>query len=67
MDIWSSQKQTKLDNSFSDLQFLDGGFSESFKIDRNISENGVMIYVRDDIPSKLLTKQFFPNDIEGIS
>ena len=67
MDIWYSQKQTKLDNSFSDLQFLDGGFSESFKIDRNISENGVMIYVRDDIPSKLLTKQFFPNDIEGVS
>ena len=25
-----------------------------------------MIYVLDDIPSKLLTKHFFPNDIEGL-
>ena len=25
-----------------------------------------MIYVRDDIPSKLLKKHFFPNDIEGL-
>ena len=25
-----------------------------------------MIYVRDVIPSKLLTKHFFPNDIEGL-
>ena len=25
-----------------------------------------MTYVQDDIPSKLLTKHFFPNDIEGL-
>ena len=29
-------------------------------------EGGVMIYVREDIPSKLLTKHVFPSDIECI-
>ena len=27
---------------------------------------GVLIYVREDIPSKLLNKYAFPNDIEGL-
>ena len=58
--------ETKLDDSFPNSQFLVDGFSEPFRIDRNRSGGGVMIYVRDVIPSKLLTKHFFPNDIEGL-
>ena len=27
---------------------------------------GILIYVREDIPSKLLNKHAFPNDIEGL-
>ena len=40
--------EIKLDDSF---QLIDG-FSEPFRIDRNKSGGGVMIYVRDDIPTK---------------
>ena len=58
--------ETKLDDSFPNSQFLVDGFSEPFRIDRNRSGGGVMIYVRDVIPSKLLTKHFFPNDIQGL-
>ena len=58
--------ETKLDDSFPNSQFLVDGFSEPFRIDRNRSGGGVMIYVRDVIPSKLLTKHFFPNDIEDL-
>ena len=58
--------ETKLHNSFPNLQFLVDGFSEPFRIDRNRSGGGVMIYVRKTIPSKLLTKPFFPNYIEGL-
>ena len=36
------------------------------RLDRNRNGGGVIIYVRDDIPSKVLRKHFFPNDIEGI-
>ena len=58
--------ETKLDDSFPNSQFLVDGFSEPFRIDRNRSGGGVMIYVWDVIPSKLLTKHFFPNDIKGL-
>ena len=54
--------ETKLDDSFPNSQFLVDGFSEPFRIDRNRSGGGVMIYIRDDIPSKLLTKHFFHNE-----
>ena len=62
--FWSSQKQ--FDDLFPNSQFSVDGFFEPFRIDRNRSGGGVMIYVRDVIPSKLLTKHFFPNDIEGL-
>ena len=58
--------ETKLDNSSPNSQFSVDGFSEPFRIDRNRSGGEVMIYVRDDIQSKLLTKHFFPNDIDGL-
>ena len=58
--------ETKLDDSFPNSQFLVDGFSEPFRIDRNRSGGGIVIYVRENIPSKLLTRHFFPNDIEGL-
>ena len=58
--------ETKLDDSFPNSQFLVDGFSEPFRIDRDRSGGGVMIYVWDVIPSKLLTKHFFPNDIDDL-
>ena len=51
--------ERKLDNYFPNSQFLVDGFSEPFSIDRNKSVGGVIIYVRNNIPSKLLTKHFF--------
>ena len=35
-------------------------------MDRNRNGGGILIYVREDIPSKLLLKHNFPDDIEGI-
>ena len=58
--------ETKLDDSFPNLQFSVDGFSEPFRIDRNRFGGEVMVFVGDDIPSKLLTKRFFPIDIEGL-
>ena len=51
--------ERKLDDYFPNSQFLVDGFSEPFSIDRNKSVGGVIIYVRNNIPSKLLTKHFF--------
>ena len=42
------------------------GFSMPYRQDRNRNGGGIMIYIRDDIPSKLLTKHVFPDNIEGL-
>ena len=42
------------------------GFKEPFRLDPNRNGGGVMIYIRDDIPSRLLLKHVFPSDIEGL-
>ena len=48
--------ETKLDDSFPNSHFSVHEVSEPFRIYRKISGGGLMIYVQDDIPSKLITK-----------
>ena len=49
--------ETKIDSSFPNAQFKIDGFSAPLKLDRNIFGGGVLIYVREDIPCKQLTKR----------
>ena len=56
--------ETKLDDTHPILQL--GGYSRPCRLDRNRNGEGVIIYVRENIPSKILRKHLFPNDIEGI-
>ena len=56
--------ETKLDDTFPESQFFINGFSKPYRIDRNRNGGGVMIYVRQDIPSKRLSKHNLPSDIE---
>ena len=58
--------ETKLDDTFPTGQFLVNGFSEPYRLDRNRNGGGVMIYIREDIPSKRLDKHVFPYDMEGL-
>ena len=58
--------ESKLDESHPTNQLLIEGFAEPFRNDRNIYGGGILIYVRSDIPCKLLTKHEFPEDIEGL-
>ena len=48
--------ETKLDSSFPKGQFLIEGFSVPYRLDRNRHGGGILIYVREDIPSKELKK-----------
>ena len=59
-------QETKLDETFPDGQFLLNGFSPPYRKDRNKHGGGILIYVRDNIPSKLLNEFQPPNDIEGL-
>ena len=58
--------ETKLDDSFPSAQFFIDGFSAPYRLDRNKRGGGVLIYVREDISSKQLSKHTFKHDIEGI-
>ena len=58
--------ETKLDETFPSSQFHMDGFSLPYRLDRNRDGGGVMIFVKEDIPSKPLTKHNFPSDVEGL-
>ena len=58
--------ETKLYDISPKSQFMVHGFSMPYRQDRNRNGGGIMIYIRDDIPSILLTKHVFPDDIEGL-
>ena len=55
--------ETKIDDSFPSVNFLIDGFSQPYRIDRNSSGGGIMLYVREDIPSNLIKVESLP--IEG--
>ena len=53
-----------IDSSFIITQFLIDGFSKPYRRDRN-RNGGILIYVREDIPSEELNFRCTPHDIEG--
>ena len=58
--------ETKINSSFLNQQFHNEGFCFSYRLNRNKHGGGVLVYIREDIPSKILKKTILPNDIEGI-
>ena len=58
--------ETKLDESFPLVQFFIEGFATPYRLDRNKHGGGILIYVREDIPSKQLNKHTAKEGIEGI-
>ena len=58
--------ENKLNSTFPTSQFMIDGYSEPYRFDRNKNGGRVLIYIREDIPSKLLADHKLPHDIEGI-
>ena len=50
--------ETKLDGSFPAKQFLIDGFSLPYRFDKSNKSGGILLYVREDIPSKALKTNF---------
>ena len=46
--------ETNIDVSFPTSQFIIQGFAAPFRLDRINTVGGILVYVRDDIPSELL-------------
>ena len=49
--------ETKLDESFPTSQFMINGFSAPFRLDRNDKGGGIILYIREDIPSRLVSTE----------
>ena len=47
--------KSKLDDSFPLGQFLIDGFHAPFRFDRDKSREGIMLYIREDIPARVLS------------
>ena len=58
--------QSKLDDTFPLGQFYVEVFTMPYRLDRHRNEGGVIIYVREDIPSKILERHKLPQDVEGM-
>ena len=57
--------QTKFGDTFPLDQFYVEGFTIPYRLDRNRNGGGIIIYVREHIPSKILEKHKLPQDVEG--
>ena len=58
--------ESKLDSSFLTNQFLIECYSKRFRFQRNRNGGGILLYIREDKPGKVLNLHKHPQDIEGI-
>ena len=54
--------ETKLDNSFPEVQFFVDNYGPPIRLDRDIHGGGLMLFVREDIPCKLPSLENKPMD-----
>ena len=53
--------ETKLDETFPVVQFSLQGFCDPYVLDCNCNGGGIMLYIREDIPSQLIENKFRNN------
>ena len=57
---------TKIGESFPETQFLIEGYTKPFRRERDSQGWGLLIYVREEIPCKVIKFQNLPADIECV-
>ena len=58
--------ETKLDSSFPSAQFHMHGYTTPYCLDRNANGGGLLLYVREDIPSKKIDNVDFDTGLEAM-
>ena len=58
--------ESKLDSTFPSSQFMIDGYTAPYRLDRDRYGGGILVYVREDIPSKRLKEHMLPDDIEAL-
>ena len=59
--------ETKLDDSFPTAQFSLNGYCKPYRLDSSSNGGSILLYVRDDIPSQLLTDYKIKDHLELFS
>ena len=54
INLIRKKSETKLDDTFPLIQFILEGFPPPYRLDKTERGGGLMLFVREDIPSKLL-------------
>ena len=57
--------KTKLDDLFPIAQFSLNGFPKPFRLDRSSNDEGILLCVKDDIPTRLLTHYKIKDNLES--
>ena len=57
--------ETKLDDTFPVGQFCINGYSTPYRLDRTSHGDGILLYIAEDIPSKMLKLEPVQNNFEG--
>ena len=52
----------KIDDSFPESQFSLNGYSTPSRFDRNRNGGGIIFFVRNDIPSKMISTKKLPTE-----
>ena len=58
--------ETKTDDTFPNSQFLIESFSVPYRLDRAAKGGGILLYIRENIPSKRIKKVTFDESFEGL-
>ena len=59
-------EETKLDETFPAKSFVIPGYKEPFRKDRNAHGGGIMVFIKEDIPSRKLPTIDGFADFEGL-
>ena len=54
--------EIKTDESFPLGQFKVNGFNAQFRLDRNSNGEGIMLFVREDIPARKIASKTLPEE-----
>ena len=59
--------ETKIDNTFPWSQFCVPGYSVPFRLDRTGNGGGIILYVKEYIPCRMLNKFTFETEVEAFA
>ena len=58
--------ETKIDSTFPVNQFYLNGYNVLYRNDRNTNDGGILVYIRDDIRSRIIESENLPSSFAGL-